>query len=75
MVGQRLRIPLVGSSQTVSPPAAVLKGGQHRHQVARSDTLTAITACYGVSAIAIKLANNITSNNVMLGQTLSIPPA
>nr|WP_038469696.1 N-acetylmuramoyl-L-alanine amidase AmiB [Candidatus Sodalis pierantonius] len=74
-VGQRLRIPAGGSAQAAPPPAAAPKGGPRRHQVARGDTLTAIAARYGVSVSAIKRANNMTSNNVMLGQTLTIPPA
>ncbi|MFT4464517.1 MAG: N-acetylmuramoyl-L-alanine amidase AmiB [Sodalis sp. (in: enterobacteria)] len=74
-VGQRLCIPAGGRAQAAPPPAAAPKGGPRRHQVARGDTLTAIAARYGVSASAIKRANNMTSNNVMLGQTLTIPPA
>ncbi|MGL9774034.1 MAG: LysM peptidoglycan-binding domain-containing protein [Sodalis sp. (in: enterobacteria)] len=33
-----------------------------------------IATHYGVSPGAIKRANNMTSNNVMLGQPLPIPP-
>lgn len=69
-VGHRLRIPAGGGSAQ-----AALTAGPRRHQVAGGDTLTAIAARYGVSASAIKRANNMTSNNVMLGQTLTIPPA
>ncbi|WMQ74491.1 MAG: hypothetical protein GPOALKHO_001509 [Sodalis sp.] len=75
LVGQRLRIPAGGSAQAAPPPAATQKSGPRRHQVAHGDTLTAIAARYGVSAIDIKHANNMISNNVMLGQTLTIPPA
>lgn len=76
-VGQRLRIPAGGSAQAAPPPAAAAapSTAPRRHQVARGDTLTAIAVRYGVSASAIKRANNMTSNNVMLGQTLTIPPA
>ncbi|WP_406705490.1 N-acetylmuramoyl-L-alanine amidase AmiB [Sodalis sp.] len=74
-VGQRLRIPAGGSAQAAPPPAAAPKDGPRRHQVTRGDTLTAIAARYGVSASAFKRANNMTSNNVMLRQTLTIPPA
>lgn len=74
-VGQRLRIPAGGSAQAAPPPAAAPKGCPRRHQVVRGDTLIAIAARYGVSANAIKHANNMTSNNVILGKTLTIPPA
>ncbi len=69
-VGQRLRIPVGGRVHAASPPAA-----RRRHRVVRGDTLTAIAAHYGVSAGAIKRANHMTSNNVMLGKMLTIPPA
>lgn len=65
-VGQRLKVP-AGSrvSTTAARPA--------RHKVVRGDSLTAIAVRYGVSPKAIMQANNMKSDNVMLGQNLKIP--
>jgi N-acetylmuramoyl-L-alanine amidase len=57
-----------------SQPAAVTKAKTPvRHKVVRGDSLTAIAAHYGVSPKAIQQANKMKSQNVMLGQTLTIP--
>jgi len=65
-VGQRLKVPASGA-QSVSASRP------QRHKVVRGDSLTAIAAHYGVSPKAIQQANNMKSQNVMLGQTLTIP--
>lgn len=62
-VGQRLKVPAGGS--VAKSPA--------RHKVVRGDSLIAIAAHYGVSPQAIQQANKMKSQNVMLGQTLTIP--
>lgn len=66
-VGQRLKVPAsaASASASVSRP--------QRHKVVRGDSLTGIAAHYGVSPKAIQQANNMKSQNVMLGQTLTIP--
>ncbi|EOS95124.1 N-acetylmuramoyl-L-alanine amidase AmiB [Erwinia tracheiphila] len=69
-VGQRLKVPAVSRPATASPAAAKKPV---RHKVVRGDSLTAIAAHYGVSSKAIQQANNMKSQNVMLGQTLVIP--
>lgn len=67
-VGQRLKVP------AGSQPATVAKAKTSvRHKVVRGDSLTAIAAHYGVSPKAIQQANKMKSQNVMLGQTLTIP--
>lgn len=43
-----------------------------KHLVVRGDTLTDIALKYG-GARSIKVANNMKSDNVLLGQTLKIP--
>ncbi|RRZ88455.1 N-acetylmuramoyl-L-alanine amidase AmiB [Erwinia sp. 198] len=63
-VGQRLKVPASGTQRASRP---------QRHKVVRGDSLTAIAAHYGVSPKAIQQANNMKSQNVMLGQTLTIP--
>lgn len=70
-VGQRLKVP-AGSS--TSKTASVVEAKKPlRHKVVRGDSLTAIAVKYGVSPKAIQQANNMRSQNVMLGQTLIIP--
>lgn len=66
-VGQRLKVP-AGNQVSASAPKRPAK-----HKIVRGDTLTAIAVHYGVSAKAIQQANNMKSQNVMLGQTLTIP--
>nr|WP_231938066.1 N-acetylmuramoyl-L-alanine amidase [Candidatus Doolittlea endobia] len=68
-IGQRLRIPARSNFQNKALP----KIAPRRHRVVRGDTLTAIAIRYGVSTGAVKRANHMMSNNVMLGQMLTIP--
>lgn len=68
-VGQRLKVP--AGTQTSSVTAEKKKPA--RHKVVPGDSLSAIAAHYGVSAKAIQQANKMKSQNVMLGQTLTIP--
>ncbi|WP_158784224.1 N-acetylmuramoyl-L-alanine amidase AmiB [Pantoea sp. BAV 3049] len=69
-VGQRLKVPAGNITSAVS---AAKPKKPVRHKVVRGDSLTAIAAHYGVSPKAIQQANNMKSQNVMLGQTLTIP--
>lgn len=43
------------------------------HKVVRGDTLGGIATKYGVKITDIKAANNLTNNNIQIGQTLKIP--
>ncbi len=70
-VGQRLKVPANASSQQASASAS--RSRPTRHKVVRGDSLTAIAVHYGVSPKAIMQANRMKSQNVMLGQTLTIP--
>lgn len=47
--------------------------GQVRHVIARGDTLSEIAQRYNVSAAAIRAANKLGTDNIRIGQTLSIP--
>lgn len=49
------------------------KTAVRKHLVVRGDTLTDIALKYGVSSRSIKAANNMKTDNVLLGQTLKIP--
>jgi N-acetylmuramoyl-L-alanine amidase len=46
---------------------------QVRHKIARGDTLSQIAERYNVSAAAIRAANQLNSDAIRIGQTLSIP--
>jgi len=46
---------------------------QVRHVISRGDTLSEIAERYNVSMSSIKTANNLSGNNVRIGQTLKIP--
>ncbi|MFU9137019.1 N-acetylmuramoyl-L-alanine amidase AmiB [Erwinia tasmaniensis] len=67
-VGQRLKVPAGSQLTRAARPKRVM-----RHKVVRGDSLTAIAARYGVSPGTIMQANKMKSQNVMLGQTLTIP--
>ncbi|MDE6165746.1 MAG: LysM peptidoglycan-binding domain-containing protein, partial [Muribaculaceae bacterium] len=43
------------------------------HKVAKGDTLFGLSKRYGVSVKAIQDANNLTNNNLRIGQRLTIP--
>jgi LysM repeat protein len=69
VLNKKLVIP--GSSGPVkSAPAS---GGGKVHQVAKGDSLSRIAAKYGTTADAIKKANGMTSDTVVLGSKLRIP--
>lgn len=74
-VGQRLKVPAGAQTARVVTQAAnhARPKRAQRHKVVRGDSLTAIAAHYGVSPQAIQQANKMKSQNVMLGQTLTIP--
>jgi N-acetylmuramoyl-L-alanine amidase len=44
-----------------------------RHVIARGDTLSELAARYNTSPAAIRAANRLSSDNIRVGQTLSIP--
>lgn len=74
-VGQRLKIPAGGADQKAQSSTRHPARAARRHKVVAGDTLTALSARYGVSGAAIKRANHMKSGNVLLGQTLIIPAA
>ncbi len=70
VLGRTLRIPAGGSS---SPRATAAPAGSRTHVVAQGDTLGKIAAQYRVSTAAIKQANRMTNDTVVLGRKLVIP--
>lgn len=61
------------SGKEYSGPASNYSSGNRVHKVKRGDTLSEIADLYGVSMRAIRDANKMKSNTVMLGQRLKIP--
>ena len=53
----------------VAPPSAE----KQTYTIVRGDTLSAISAAFGVSIEAIKKANNLKSDTIREGQALTIP--
>ncbi len=56
-----------------SAPAAPAAAASTSHTVTRGDTLSGIARKYGTTSAAIKQANAMTSDTVVLGKTLVIP--
>lgn len=55
-------------------PAATSNGSAIIHTVVAGDTLSGISAKYKVPSAAIKQANNMTKDTVVLGKKMVIPP-
>ncbi|MFP7298365.1 LysM peptidoglycan-binding domain-containing protein [Neobacillus niacini] len=69
-IGQTLTIPDAGASpaQHTAPVPA-------HYTVAAGDTLYSISKRFGITVAALKSANNLTSDILSIGQTLTIPDA
>lgn len=77
-----------GSSAAINPPATLTSpniaapalprntsnGAATIHTVVAGDTLSGISAKYKVPSAAIKQANNMTKDTVILGRKMVIPP-
>lgn len=69
VLGRKLTIPGATGPAATAPPATAGK----THTVAKGDTLGRIAARYGTTADAIKRANGMKSDTVVLGTKLRIP--
>jgi len=67
--------PAAPSHAAPAAPARHASAAGTSHTVAKGDTLGGIAKRYGVSSAAIKQANGMTSDTVVLGKTLVIPGA
>jgi membrane-bound lytic murein transglycosylase D len=71
--GQRLKIPVRGgSSQYSSPPPLIKEGEKLIYVVRRGDSLYKIAGAYNTSIQKIKDDNNLTTNNLDVGQKIVI---
>ncbi len=71
--GQRLKIPVSGSSvQYSSPPLLIKEGEKLIYVVRRGDALYKIASAFNTTIQKIKEENNLTSNDLEVGQKLVI---
>jgi LysM repeat protein len=66
--------PYAAAPSTPSAPPAPSNGAAIIHTVVAGDTLSGISAKYKVPSAAIKQANNMTNDIVVLGRKMVIPP-
>ncbi len=64
--------PNIPATSTPRPPS---NGAAIIHTVVAGDTLSGLSAKYKVPSAAIKQANNMTKDTVVLGKKMVIPPA
>jgi membrane-bound lytic murein transglycosylase D len=69
--GQRLRVPVRGSSASASPVPALIKDGEKLvYVVKRGDTLYKIASAFGTTLDKIKDDNNLESSSLTVGQKI-----
>ncbi|UCZ51405.1 LysM peptidoglycan-binding domain-containing protein [Bacillus shivajii] len=71
-IGQTLSIPS-GTTTAPTPTESPSEGETTTYTVVSGDTLSGIAAKYGTTVHAIKSANNLTSDFLRIGQSLTIP--
>jgi LysM repeat protein len=76
--GQKLVVPSSGAasvsgSSSSSQAGAAINSGLSTHLVRSGDTLSSIAALYGTTVSDLKRANGLTSDTILVGQTLAVP--
>ncbi len=66
--------PDVAPAPPVPEPSANPSGSAIIHTVVKGDTLSGLSAKYNVPMASIKAANRMTSDVVVLGRKMVIPP-
>ncbi len=72
VAGRLLKIPTPGYRYRASKPATVSPGASS-HRVRRGDNLWNIAKRYGTTTDKIKKVNNLSSNDLHIGQVLNLP--
>ena len=79
-VGEKIKIPQPTPTATAQPTATLSPAeattsacGTVQYQVKDNDTLSTISANYNISVDSIKTFNNLPSDNVWVGEYLSLP--
>ena len=70
-IGQKLVIPSPSATPTATAPATTM--GEQTYKVKSGDTLTKIATDHGVTVRALRTANNLTTDKIVVGQELKIP--
>jgi peptidoglycan DL-endopeptidase LytF len=73
-IGQTLTIPVAGESSTVSSALSPVSTPS-QYTVVLGDTLYSISNRFGTTVSALRSANNLSSDILSIGQTLTIPAA
>lgn len=76
-IGQKIQIPppppAAGAATASTAPAADASSGEQAYTVKSGDTLSSIAKHFGVRVHAIRSANNLTTDRIIVGQKLKIP--
>jgi LysM repeat protein len=78
-IGQKIHVPAAttpaaGTTSSGGPAGAPeLTGGEQIYAVKSGDTLSSIAKQFGVKVKAIRTANNLTTDRIVVGQKLKIP--
>ena len=76
-VGQKIHVPApattVASATTAAPATADTADGEQMYVVKSGDTLSSIARQFGVRIRAIRSANSLTTDRIIVGQKLKIP--
>jgi nucleoid-associated protein YgaU len=70
--GQVLRIPVSGLPPAAAPPAGVKPGDTVTYVVKAGDTLSSLSRMFSTTVEKIKAANNLASDELVVGQKLTI---
>ncbi len=72
-VGTKLKIPAGKATESSAKPANAESANGTSYTVKKGDALSLIARRHGVTVKALKQANNLTSDNIRIGQKLVIP--
>ncbi len=72
-VGMKLKIPAGKATESSAKPAGTESVNGTNYTVQKGDALSLIARRHGVTVKALKQANNLTSDNIRVGQKLVIP--
>ena len=72
-IGDKVKIPAATAVPAAQPGAAAPAGEGKTYKVKSGDNLTKIAKAHGTTAKALRAANNLSTDQIKVGQTLKIP--
>jgi LysM repeat protein len=72
-IGQKLIIPAPSPTTSTAAAPTTTAAGEQLYKVKSGDTLTKIATDHGVTVRALRTANNLTTDKIVVGQELKIP--